>query len=297
MNLRQLPGWSLVALGMLSACATHEHKGQKPTGPVATPAPRAWDFEEEWARAGVESAPGSAGQAWERSSNPTVESAYGAVIDDCATPHDSSDPGATSDQRFVLDIAGSGMVRQVWSEHDSPLLSCARESLGRTRFAPPPTDGYRMGLLLDLGDPESPQRIERLPRPAPGSITSYEAMRMAVTDMATQEGQPYMQQFHAKVPEVFLPGFVKCMNIPLLENEQSLRGYGLILEIAADGTAQRVLVEPVPQAPVAEQFRSPRADCLHDALSTATLATPPWDGFWVYMGLDNPPSGFPTELR
>lgn len=296
MTMRQLPWWScMVALGMLSACATPERKAQKPAAPVATPAPRAWDFEKEWARAGVESAAGSAGQAWERSNNPNVESAYGAVIDDCATPYDSSDPGATSDQRFVLDIAGSGIVRQVWSEHDSPLLSCARESLSRTRFAPPPTDGYRLGLLLDLGGPESPHQIERLPRPAPGSITSYEAMRMAVTDMGTQQGQPYMQKFHSKVPEFFRSSFEKCMSIPLLETEHSLRGYGLILEIAADGTTQRVLVEPDPEAPVAEKFQSPRADCLRDALSGAKLAAPPWDGFWVYMGLDNPPPGFPTE--
>lgn len=285
----------MLALGMLAACATHERKAQEPAVPVATPAPRAWSFEEEWARAADASAPGSAGQAWERSNNPTVEGAYGAVVDDCATPYNPSDPGATSDQRFVLDIAGSGIVRQVWSQHDSPLLTCARESLGRTRFSPPPTDGYRLGLLLDLGDPESPHQVERLPRPAPGSITSYEAMRMAVTDMATQEGQPYVQQFHSKVPEVFLSRFVNCMNVPLLENEQSLRGYGLIIEIAADGTTQRVLVESDPEAPVAQQFLSPRADCLRDALSDAKLPTPPWDGFWVYMGLDNPPPGFPTE--
>ena len=90
--------------------------------PVATSVPQAWSFETEWARAAATTAPGSAGQAWERSINPTVERAYGAVIDDCGTPYNSGDPGAISDQRFVLDIAESGSIRQVWSENDSPLL-------------------------------------------------------------------------------------------------------------------------------------------------------------------------------
>jgi hypothetical protein len=285
----------LLALGALSACATHEQQSRQPAVPVAASVPQAWSFETEWARAAAESAPGSAGQAWERSKTPIVERAYGAVIDDCATPYDHGDPGATSDQRFVLEIAESGSVRQVWSENDSPLLTCARASLSRTQFAPLPMDGYRLGLLLDLGDPGLPQEIPRLPRPAPGVISSYEAMRMAATDMGTQEGQTYMESFFSTFEAVLLPIADKCMTIPLHETERSLDGYSLFIEIATDGTTQRVLVEPDPESSASEHFQSPRADCLRDGLGRVSLATPPWDGFWVFMGLGNPPPGLPTE--
>lgn len=285
----------LMGLGMLAACATHERQVGQPEAPVATSPPQAWSFETEWARAAAESAPGSAGQEWEQSINPTVERAYGAVVDSCATPYNSSDPGATSNQRFVLDIAESGSVRQVWSENDSPLLTCARASLSRAQFAPPHMDGYRLGLLLDLGDPDSLQEISRLPRPAPGVISSYEAMRMAATDMGTPEGQTYMEGFFPTFEAVFLPIVEKCMRIPLHETEGSLNGYSLFIEIAADGTTQRVLVEPDPETSESEQFQSPRADCLRDGLGRARQEAPPWNGFWVYLGLDNPSSGFLTE--
>jgi hypothetical protein len=285
----------MLGLGMLSACATHEQQSRQPAAPAATSVPQVWSFETEWTRAASGSASGSAGQAWERSVNPTVEHAYGAVLDDCATQRNSGDPGANSDQRLVLDIAQGGNVRQVWSETDSPLLTCARASLSRTRFAPPPLDGYRLGLVLDLGNPDMPSQFPRLPRPMPGPISSYEAMRLAITDMGTQEGRPYMESFSSTFLAFFRSNLEKCMTIPLLETERSLRGYGLIIEIASDGTTQRMLVEPDPETSASEQFQSPRVDCLRDGLSRAKLAMPPWDGFWLYMGLNNPPTGVPTE--
>ncbi len=299
MKLRWRQRWMcLIGLGVLSACATHEQQSRQPAAPVAASVPQAWSFETEWARAAAESSSGSAGQTWERFLNRTLERAYGAVLDDCAAQRISGDRGISSDQRFVLDVAQDGSVRQVWSETDSPLLICARASLGRTRFAPPPMDGHRLGLLLDLDDTDDtdvPTRFTRLPRPVPGPITSDEAMRLATTDTNTEEGQPYMESFASTFHTYFRSNLERCMTIPLIETERSLLGYGLIIEIALDGTTQRVLVEPDPETSASEKFQSPRADCLREGLSRARLATPPWDGFWAYMVLDNPPPGVPTE--
>jgi hypothetical protein len=285
----------LLLLGMLSACATHEQQSRQPAAPVAASVTQEWSFAEEWTRAAAESAPGSAGLAWEQSVNPTVEQAYGAVLDDCAMQRNSGDPATNSGQRLVLDVAASGSVRQVWSEFDSPLLTCARAVLSGARFEPPPMDGYRLGLVLHLGEPEMASEFPRLPRPMPGSISSGEALRLAITDMGSQEGRRYMERFSATFLAYLSPSLTKCMSIPLVEFKQSLRGLQLILEIAADGTAQRVLVEPDPETAAPEPLRSPRTDCLRDSLSRAKLAMPPWDGFWLYVVLDNPPPEVSTE--
>ncbi len=291
----------LTGLGVLSACASHVEQSRPPAAPVETSAPQAWSFETEWRRAAVESAPGSPAAAWELDANPTTERAYGTAFDSCVPQHDSGGQGDASRQRFVLDIAQDGSVRQVWSESESPLAACVRESLGRTQYAPAPYDGYRLGLILDLDDAIDLSetsilaQLPRLPRPAPGPITSYDATRTAIRDMGTLEGQTYMEMLTSTFGELFSSGLMKCMTIPPLESERSLRGYSLIIEIAADGASRRLLVEPNPETPASEPLQSPRADCLHDVFDHARLAAPPWDGFWVQMGLDNPPPGFPTK--
>ena len=292
----QMTRWLCVlGLGLQSACATHEQESRQPAAPVATSGPPAWSFDTEWAKAAAESAPGSAVQAWEQSNNPTVEQAYGSVLDDCETLSNPDDPGTHPGQRLVLVIADDGSVREVWSEIDSPLLTCARASLSRVRFAPPPVDGYRLGLVLDLGEPGLPSDFPPLPRPKPGPISSDEALRLAITDIASEEGQAYMERSAAAFMEVIRANLTRCMSIPLLESERSLRGYRLIIEIGSDGVARRSLVKPEPEVSVSEEFDSPRAMCLLDGLIDAPLAVPPWDGFWADLILDNPLPAVPTE--
>lgn len=285
----------VIGLGLQSACATHEQQARQPTVPATTSVPEAWNFEAEWAKAVAESAPGSAGHAWEQSVNPALEQAYGSVLDECEAQRNLDDPGFHSGQRLILVIANTGRVRRVWSETDSPLLTCARESLGRAQFAPPPVDGYRLGVTLHLGEPGLPSDFPRLPRPLPGPISSDEAMRLAITDMSSKEGQPYVQRFSSAFLEHFRSNLARCMSVPLLESERSLLGYRLIMEIGSDGVTRRIMVEPDPEVSASVPFQSPRADCLRDGLSDAELAVPPWDGFWVYLGLDNPPPEVPEE--
>ena len=274
-----------MTLSMLTACASH----------VQQPEQSASTFAAEWARAVADPASGTAGEAWERGADPAIELAYGVALDSCDIDHYPGDTGAALNQRFVLDIAQDGAVRQVWSETDSPLLTCVRASLGRARFPPPPFDGYRQGLLLDLTQWESQEPLPRLPRPAQGSINPDEARRLAIADTNTEEGVPYMQLLATSFAQTLDSTLLKCMAIPLLKSERSLRGYGLIFEVSADGTPQRVLVTPEPELSAPEAFQSPRADCLRGGLSRARLTAPPWDGFWVYMGLDNPPPGIPGQ--
>lgn len=285
----------VMGLGLLSACATQEQQSRQQTASIAAPVSPAWSFETEWARAAAESAPGSAVHAWERAVNPTVEQAYGAVLDDCESLRNPDDPGFHSAQRVILVIARSGSVRVVWSETDSPLLTCARASLNRAQFTPPPVDGYRLGLQLHLGEPGLPSDFERLPRPPPGPVSSDEAIRLAVTDMASEEGQAYVQRFSSAFTEYVGLTLQRCMTIPLLDSERLLRGYGLIIEIGLDGVAQRSLVRPDPEVSASEEFWSPRAMCLLDGMLDAPLAVPPWDGFWMFVGLANPPPAMPTE--
>lgn len=285
----------MTGLGVLSACASHVKQSPPPAAPEPGSVPPTGSFETEWNRAAAASAPGSPSKEWERQANRTIERAYGTALDSCVTRLDSGDPATASYERFVLDIARDGSVRHVWSAAESSILTCVRASLGQTQFAPPPYDGYPLGLVLDLSGTVDQSEVHdlaelpRLSRPAPGRITSDEAMQTAIRDMGSREGKLYVPAFASTFGELLNSSLVKCMTIPPLESERLLRGYRLIIEIAADGKTRRLLVEPDPEPSSSNPFRSPRADCLRDGLGHARLTTPPWDGFWVHFGLDNPP--------
>lgn len=126
----------------LAGCATQESRVPERPGEFS--------FETEWSRSGDDSRSGSAGHAWERTINSTLEQGLNDVFEYCAA-EEKQDARAQSWQlRFVLDVAGDGSVHQTWSDTQSPFPTCARERLRRVVFAPPPKDGQRLGIIIEM---------------------------------------------------------------------------------------------------------------------------------------------------
>jgi hypothetical protein len=128
---------------VFNGCATQgAHVGEESQGSS--------NFKTEWARAVDDSRTGSAGQAWEAAVNSALEQGLEDVYDGCEIERKQDIAAGFVAQKFVLDVARDGRIRQAWSETESPFSTCARRRLSRIPFAPPPKDGQRLGIILEL---------------------------------------------------------------------------------------------------------------------------------------------------